>query len=49
MEVFLLLNGLEIVGTVDEQERMMLELADGRVTREQLATWLGQHVRPVDR
>jgi death-on-curing protein len=46
MEVFLLLNGLAIVATVDEQERLILDLADGRVTREQLATWLGLHTEP---
>jgi death-on-curing protein len=36
MAVFLLLNGLEIVASVDEQERLMLELAAGNMTREQL-------------
>jgi death-on-curing protein len=47
MEVFLLLNGLELLGTVDEQERLMLELADGRLNREELTAWLQQHVKPV--
>ena len=49
MEVFLLLNGLELHGTVDEQERLMLDLAAGRLTREQLVTWLEDHVNPVGR
>jgi death on curing protein len=49
MEVFLLLNGLELVGTVDEQERMMLDLAAGRLNREELTAWLQQHVKPVAR
>lgn len=48
MEVFLMLNGLELIGTVDEHERLMLDLADGRISREQLATWIEQRVRPVD-
>lgn len=39
MEVFLLLNGRELVGTVDEQERLMLDLADGQITREELTAW----------
>ena len=47
MEVFLLLNGYEIVGSVDEQERLMLDLASGSVRREQLAEWLEAHLRPV--
>jgi death-on-curing protein len=48
MEVFLLLNGLELVGTVDEHERLMLDLADGQVTRDRLSEWLERHVKPTD-
>ena len=47
MEVFLLLNGQELVGTVDEQERLMLDLADGQITRGQLTDWLEQHTKPI--
>jgi death-on-curing protein len=47
MEVFLLLNGWELVGTVDEQERLMLDLADGRITREQLTSWLEEHTHKI--
>ena len=47
MEVFLLLNGRELVGTLDEQECLMLDLAAGQVTREQLADWLEQHIQPI--
>lgn len=47
MEVFLFLNGLELIATTDEQERLMLTLADGQVTREQLTTWLENRVKPV--
>jgi death on curing protein len=47
MEVFLLVNSWELVGTVDEQERLMLALADGRMTREQLTDWLEQHTKPL--
>src|SRR5712691_11611952 len=36
MEVFLTMNGYEIVASVDEQERLMLDLAAGHVGREQL-------------
>ena len=46
MEVFLLLNGRELAGTVDEQERLMLDLAAGQITRKQLTDWLEQHTKP---
>ena len=46
MELFLLLNGLDLNATIDEQERLMLDLADGRITREQLTLWLDDHVTP---
>jgi len=44
MEVFLVLNGYEIEASVDEQERLMLDVASGSITREHLADWLRQHV-----
>jgi len=47
MEVFLLLNGWELLGTVDEQERLMLDLADGRITREHLTSWLEDHTKKI--
>ena len=49
MEVFLLLNGMEILGTVDEHEHLMLDLAAGHFTREQLAAWLQQRVKSAAR
>ena len=45
MEAFLMLNGSEIVATIDEQERLMLDLAAGLITREQLADWLEKHLQ----
>ena len=47
MEVFLTLNGYEIVAPIDEQERLMLALAAGKTTREELTAWLEKHVTPV--
>jgi death-on-curing protein len=47
METFLILNGLEIEATVGEQERLMLDLAAGRIGRAQLTGWLHDHVRPL--
>ena len=49
MEVFLSLNGLEIVCDIDDQEQVMLNLAAGLVTREQLEDWLAGHTMPLSR
>ena len=40
MEIFLLLNGRELDASVDDQERLMLGVASGSVSREQLVAWL---------
>jgi len=47
METFLVLNGAEIDASLDEQERVMLDLASGRLDRGQLTDWLRQHVKPL--
>lgn len=47
MEAFLILNGFEIVAPIDEQERLMLDLAAGKVTRNHLAEWLETHLQPA--
>lgn len=44
MEVFLVLNGCEIQASVDDQEHLMLAVASGALDRQQLASWLNQHV-----
>lgn len=46
MEAFLILNGFELEATIDEQERLMLDLAAGQITREQLAEWIEKHLQP---
>jgi len=47
MEVFLLLNGYELNATVDQQEHLMLKLAAGNLTQEELTNWMSQHLRPT--
>jgi death-on-curing protein len=47
METFLILNGSEIDAPVDDQERLILDLAAGRIGRSQLVDWLRQHVKPL--
>jgi death-on-curing protein len=44
-ETFLMLNGFEIEADVDEQERIILNLAAGRATREELTAWFMEHVK----
>jgi death-on-curing protein len=47
MEVLLVLNGYEIVASIDEQEKIILQVADGALTREQFTDWLKEHVKPL--
>lgn len=42
-ETFLVLNGLEINASVDEQEGMVLTIASGKLEREIFVEWLQQH------
>ena len=47
METFLVLNGTEIDAAVDDQERIMLDLAAGRIDRLHLTDWLRNHLRSL--
>ena len=47
MEVFLILNRYEIQASVDEQEKLILGVASGQVSRESLVEWLTTHVFEV--
>ena len=44
METFLILNGFEIDADVDEQERLIVALAAGNITRQELTVWLNDHI-----
>jgi death-on-curing protein len=46
METFLVLNGYEIEAPVDEQERVILRVASGKMGREAFTRWLREHVVP---
>ena len=48
MEVFSILNGYTIDATVDAQEQLILGIASGDVSREQLVKWLTAHIRELD-
>ncbi len=44
MEVFLILNGYEIQAEVDEQEKLILDLAAGKLERESFTLWVKNHI-----
>ena len=48
METFLILNGTEIDALVGDQERLILDLAAGRIGRSHLVDWLRQHIKPLE-
>jgi death-on-curing protein len=45
METFLVLNGWQLDAPVDDAERVMLGLAAGGLTRNELLGWVNTHVR----
>ena len=49
MEVFLLLNSHEIDASVDDQEKIIIDVASGKVSRIELSEWLSKHVIVSDR
>jgi death-on-curing protein len=44
MEVFLVLNGCEIKAPVDEQEKLILKIATGSMSKDDLAEWLERRI-----
>lgn len=44
MEVFLFLNDFEIQSPMDEQEKIVLQVASGELDREAFTVWLRDHV-----
>lgn len=47
METFLVLNGFELSATVDEAEKLILSVAAGSCSREELLMWVKANVTPV--
>jgi len=47
METFLVLNGHELAAAVEEQEQVILRVADGSMSRDEFTGWVRAHV--VDR
>ena len=44
MEIFLVLNGYEIKATIDEQEKIIMDLAAGDIKLEEFTNWVRSHV-----
>jgi death-on-curing protein len=44
IETFLVLNGYEIEATVDEQEGIILQVASGKLGRNEFTNWLRGHI-----
>ena len=44
METFLVLNGYEIKATIDEQEKIIMDLAAGSIKLEEFTNWVRSHV-----
>jgi death-on-curing protein len=45
MEMFLMLNGLEIEASIDEQEQIILSVAAGQMQRDTFTDWLKIHAK----
>jgi death-on-curing protein len=43
MDIFLQKNGWEIAASEEEVYSLMMELADGKITKTHLARWLREH------
>jgi death-on-curing protein len=46
LEVFLVTNGYELAGTVDDKEQVMLAVAAHRMSREEFTAWVRTAVFP---
>lgn len=44
---FLRLNGFRIDASVDEQEAIVLSVASGQLTRDDLTNWIRQHLQAI--
>lgn len=44
VEVFLVLNEFEIDASVDQQERIILQVASGELQRDEFTAWLRSHI-----
>lgn len=48
METFLVMNGFELSSDVDDAEKVILTLAAGELTREELLDWVTAHLKRLE-
>ena len=48
METFLVINGYELDAPVDEQESIILQLASGKLSRDDFTDWIRKHTTPME-
>jgi death-on-curing protein len=46
MEMFLVLNGQELIAGIDEQEHVIVRLAAGELSREEVVEWVRMRISP---
>jgi death on curing protein len=44
VEVFLFLNGYELIASVDVSESIVLQVASGKLSRQDFTTWIERHL-----
>jgi death-on-curing protein len=47
LETFLVLNGHELVALVDEQEKVILQVAAGKMPRDEFLGWIAKHLMKI--
>jgi death-on-curing protein len=47
MEVFLILNGFQVLAEIEVQEKIILDLAAGNLERDEFTHWLQEQTKPV--
>jgi death-on-curing protein len=49
MEIFLLLNGYELIAPMDESEKIVLHVASGELSRDEFKTWIEIRLSPLQK
>ena len=48
METFLVINGYELIASVDEQESIFLQLASGKLSSDAFTDWIRVHIKIME-
>ena len=47
LEIFLVLNGYELIAPLDESEKIVLQVASGELSRDEFKAWIEHHLSPI--